>query len=465
MASEESNATSRPEKHRVGRLLRNGILLLLLLIGAGIAYLHRPRAEMIRELAALKARGYKTSLLELETEQRILPDDRNLSVAVIDAATDLEEGWSKPLDKREDNPANESPGLEAINAWRSFVTNHVDFFERGQAFAQREPGGPRLNYMGGAMMLLPHLSKYRDVTRAYGYRARLAGEEGRPADAAADILTMLRISRCTEDEPILISQLVRIAICSSAAKTAEKILNRVAMSETILEQLQSGFMRVADQKLMHSGISGELAIGVAAFSNGAEGMITAMGDMDSNPGGNGVPLSKAGVYLYAGLGFLKDEQAIHVHMLSRMMEILRMPHWEQEGPMQTWERDLQQMTSHWRPGALFSPRILPALSNASKREGDHLAQMQVTVAGIAVERYRAAHGGSLPETLHQLVPAQLAAVPLDPFDGKPLRYAKLGGNSWVVYSVGPDRTDDAGAERRKGASKAPYDVTFGVERD
>ena len=44
----------------------------------------------------------------------------------------------------------------------------------------------------------------------------------------------------------------------------------------------------------------------------------------------------------------------------------------------------------------------------------------------------------LPETLESLVPELLAAVPADPFDGKPLRYSREDA---VVYSVGEDLKD------------------------
>jgi hypothetical protein len=51
--------------------------------------------------------------------------------------------------------------------------------------------------------------------------------------------------------------------------------------------------------------------------------------------------------------------------------------------------------------------------------------------------------GELPASLGDLVPAYLDAVPLDPFDGKPLRYSKEKG---IVWSVGRDRADSGGSD-------------------
>ena len=50
---------------------------------------------------------------------------------------------------------------------------------------------------------------------------------------------------------------------------------------------------------------------------------------------------------------------------------------------------------------------------------------------FACRRYRAKHG-RYPETLDELVPEFIAAVPLDPFDGKPLRYNNEHHYVWTV---------------------------------
>ena len=97
-------------------------------------------------------------------------------------------------------------------------------------------------------------------------------------------------------------------------------------------------------------------------------------------------------------------------------------------------------------------------------EASLVAQVRATRTAIAVERWRLAHNSDLPDSLAQLVPDFLPLVPPDPFDGQPLRYKKLA-RGYVVYSVGPDFTDDGGKEKPANASdSAHYDITFTVER-
>jgi len=66
--------------------------------------------------------------------------------------------------------------------------------------------------------------------------------------------------------------------------------------------------------------------------------------------------------------------------------------------------------------------MLPSLKNVAARFAAYEARRQAALTAIAVERFRLEHEGQLPETLAEIVPGYLSAIPLDPFDGKPLRY-------------------------------------------
>jgi hypothetical protein len=76
--------------------------------------------------------------------------------------------------------------------------------------------------------------------------------------------------------------------------------------------------------------------------------------------------------------------------------------------------------------------------------GMNLARRRTAITVMAVERYRRARNGEAPASLSDLVPEYLAAVPLDPFDGKPLKY-RIAPDSYLVYSVDINRIDDNGA--------------------
>jgi hypothetical protein len=79
------------------------------------------------------------------------------------------------------------------------------------------------------------------------------------------------------------------------------------------------------------------------------------------------------------------------------------------------------------------------------REATALARLRAAQVAVAVERFRVTIG-RIPTALSELVPQFLASVPVDPFDGNPVRYRQLQ-KGYVVYSIGADGRDDHGKER------------------
>ena len=49
----------------------------------------------------------------------------------------------------------------------------------------------------------------------------------------------------------------------------------------------------------------------------------------------------------------------------------------------------------------------------------------------------------LPDALHELVPHYINKVPVDPYDGKNLRYSQ---KNKIIYSVGKNFIDDSGSD-------------------
>lgn len=78
-------------------------------------------------------------------------------------------------------------------------------------------------------------------------------------------------------------------------------------------------------------------------------------------------------------------------------------------------------------------------------EQKHQAAIAIRRLLLAEAAIRAFHSERhhLPQSLAELVPSCLAAVPVDPFSGKAIAYRPQGTN-WLIYSVGPDGKDDGG---------------------
>ncbi len=86
--------------------------------------------------------------------------------------------------------------------------------------------------------------------------------------------------------------------------------------------------------------------------------------------------------------------------------------------------------------------VQPVMSNIWFRDAEVRAESALCQVRLAVRCYQI-DKRRLPATLQDLVPGYLAAIPTDPFSGKPL-LANGASGAFVIYSVGPDCTDDGG---------------------
>jgi hypothetical protein len=123
-----------------------------------------------------------------------------------------------------------------------------------------------------------------------------------------------------------------------------------------------------------------------------------------------------------------------------------------------------------------------------RRRSMRTASFRIFRTGIALERFRRKYGRDAA-ALSELVPEFLSAVPLDPFDGKELRYrtgrlterlrriADLPDGTFNcviedrkihgvrVYSIGKDRIDDDGRDWNPGGGVMTRDQSLTIPRD
>lgn len=94
------------------------------------------------------------------------------------------------------------------------------------------------------------------------------------------------------------------------------------------------------------------------------------------------------------------------------------------------------------PAEAFAAMIVEGLPGSVRSIARREAALQGVRMLAAVARYRFDAKRS-PAAITDLVPEYLPAIPVDPFDGKPMRYAAEGAG-YRVWSVGPDLADDGG---------------------
>ena len=300
---------------------------------------------------------------------------------------------------------------------------------------------------------MPDLSNIRVGAFLLKLEAILHAENGKPEEVVDSIESTFGLANSLSKEPILVSQLVRIACQALAVSALEHAINRTEFTDEQLVELSQVIVSAEDASAMSRAFVGERCAGLSIFKTPSPKILKLIDGGSSSLGVVGIAL-----YKFAGLADM--DAAIYLDIMNDYVEVFKLPS-EQR---QKAAGDINARYEKTSKIHILMNMIMPALSRVTAIDVRNVAQLHTARVGLAVQRYRLATG-NLPDALADLVPAYLDAVPKDPFDGKELKYKKLE-TGFVVYSIGEDGSDDGGKERPRERTSPPaqWDVTFIVQR-
>jgi hypothetical protein len=111
-------------------------------------------------------------------------------------------------------------------------------------------------------------------------------------------------------------------------------------------------------------------------------------------------------------------------------------------------KPMDRLLLHDPFGYILAKILLPVYPGIIVRYHRRATDLAGTAAVIAIREFEQAEHRP-PTSLQELVPKYMPDIPLDPFDGAPLRYHIRPDGKWIVYSVGPNQIDEGG-EQTKG---------------
>lgn len=248
-----------------------------------------------------------------------------------------------------------------------------------------------------------------------------------------------------------------------AAYSCERILNQVDLADNQLSLIQDQIYSALATNVWARALVGEAAYGLEGFTM----MPLEMAELwfaDANPRFPPESPRTLEYTLYSWSGLEATDRECYIDTMIQMQAAAK-----EELPRRlTLASNIAYEVSGGTNRMPFvkslTRMLIPSIADGFYRDARSTATLRCGLAALAVERFRIAHDGKLPSGLAELVPQFLAAVPADPYDGKPLRFRPLA-KGFVVYSLGEDADDDGGRPRKIGQKVAgDYDVTFRIER-
>ena len=418
------------------------------------------------KLQAIRAAGLPTNGKELNTYYPAVPDNENAALVITQAFAFMA---SYP-DERSNAvskfilPACSQP---LTSEQKELLVGHVELNRVAIQTARQGLLRPKCRYpidlSPGSATLLPHLSHLKNLAQTISFEGILASEDHKLKEAIQSIGTILQLSKTLENEPLLISEIVRFRMDKMAKLTLERYLNAEQLNEenlNLLNQLLQGWERTNGLVL---GMIGEQAAAIplfhmnfAQFSRFAESEDADIRSIHDGPGA--VPIT---FFMHAS-GFFQRDLRFYLAVMEAYIKFSKIPPPKNLAVTNVWNDAMIKIKHRY---LIMSGILLPGLSRAYFKNAESIAMIRVSRVALAIEQFRLLQD-RLPLTLDEIQILTSTETRTDPFDGRPLRYKRLK-KGYVIYSIGEDGEDNGGRERppdAKSSDKTPYDITFTVER-
>jgi hypothetical protein len=419
--------------------------------------------EVNAKLAAIRSAGLPTSGAELNAYYSAVPDNENAALVMTQAFALLRnypDSRSNEIDQFQFPNRGQPLTNEQIRLLTGYVEMNAAALEKVSEAVKLPKSRYPIDLTAGYDTQMPHLAELKRLGHVAWFQALLTSDT---TNAIACIRSILGMAQTLNDEPVLISQLVRVALIKMATSELEWRLNIDTLDETGLVQLSTAFATAENTNSLACALIGERATAIPYFCMSMAEIERRERAAEQDHEISGPPLPGRQPVFSTVTGFFERDLSYYLNVMDTNIALVSSLSPSNSLIVATDFGNVSQVPrQHYY---ILSAMMLPSLSNAVIHEVESSASLRLSTAALAIERFRLEHG-QLPKNLNELVPQFLPAVPTDPFDGQPLRYHHLD-KGYVVYSVGADGHDDGGREKPadwKSSDKTTYDITFTVER-
>ncbi|MBX7255087.1 MAG: hypothetical protein K1Y02_01905 [Candidatus Hydrogenedentes bacterium] len=272
---------------------------------------------------------------------------------------------------------------------------------------------------------LPHLNGLRHAVQLLALESCVAAEDKQGNAAVGALMAGYAAASSLRDEPMLASQLARVASVSAMTEALERVLNHAELDNMQLSQVLSSVSFSEAPHAFERAFAGERCFGLAAFPDEPAGVTE---DGDTTIMGQ----------CYALMGVRRLDTWAFAVFMEELIAASEEPLHQRRTAYKEWSTRVDKLPAIF----VITKHKLDELEKATTADLKGSALLRVATAAIAVEQYQN-DAGRLPESLDALVPRYLEVVPGDPFAPAPIRYESSGIRS-EVSSVGLDSAPDSG---------------------
>jgi hypothetical protein len=328
-----------------------------------------------------------------------------------------------------------------------------------------------------------HLIAAKRASQWFAVQAQLCLHESRNQEALENLIAQCHIPRFPQEDHILISELVRIAVATIARTTVWEALQADGLTEADLARLSQIWQTNAFAPNMTHGLEGELIFGFGEYdamrksnTNAANSIfgLKFLGLADSQlpwwertvrlfPGGDKcTDFVKEQIYCRLWRFAWLDQDELHyLHFMEALLDIAHRAESEKSlAGIEPALGGLLEPATHisfynnlrYPQAALFGSFVV-SLKKSMKAE----TERSLILTAVALKRYAIRHGKP-PDNLQALLPEFLPSIPTDYMDGQPLKYRLAPDGSPILFSVGEDYKDDGGDSNLQPGKTGTFNI-------
>lgn len=423
-----------------------------ILIGAAVAFVlgllgftllwnsTRARGERLRDAAVarldLEDPCWQSVDLTTARNAKLPPPSQNAGEQTVQVFTLLPASyrdWNTKTNWRGDLKPGVLPHEDDLCEAAGVLSDCDDALKLARAIREMPQGGLPFAFAepNPNLTLLSNTQNVREVGSLLDWDALLLASQNQPNDAIRSCHALLNLGRgAIGDEPLLISQLVRLATASISVAATQRTLG-LGEPTIGLAELQAALLQeIAEPRLTYA-FRGERACSFRLLENFDNGLIT-LADVYGRPNTIDQRLAQPLMKQHT-----PAQQAKLLELFGACLAADKLT-----GP----ERKAAFAAVKLPPrggDTLLIYQLMPMFDKVANAETRIRSQLACAAVGLACERYRLQFG-KWPESLTAIPKDILPTLPLDAYTGQALLYAKFD-DGIAVYTTGEDLTDDKAA--------------------
>ncbi|MGA2870031.1 MAG: hypothetical protein ABSF34_12845, partial [Verrucomicrobiota bacterium] len=274
--------------------------------------------------------------------------------------------------------------------------------------------------------LLPHLAALKRCAQILNVRAIAELADNQNQKALDEIELLFHLNNSLHNSPLLISELVQIAIMNIEMQPIWEGLAGHKWSDQQLAELETELSKMDFLAYYELSVRSERALAITGFDTQrrTHEVVVPLKDGDTM---NVKMILMPSAYFYQNeLAFAQMSEQWSLPLVDTNSRVISPENHRRI------EADIHAQRKHLSLYAVQARMLAPVLAPIVKKLAFAQAIIDLARVGCALERYRLAHG-KYPQTLDTLTPQFIAEVPHDIINGQPLHYRLRPDGQFILY--------------------------------